>query len=70
MTGSKHNHEGKSGDSGEPEPGPYWKRMHRDWRFWIGALLMGAALAVYVLSGDLAWVPSGHPQPALPATGP
>ena len=43
MTGSKHNHEGNSGDSGEPEPGPYWKRMHRDWRFWIGALFMAAA---------------------------
>ena len=24
MTGSKHNHEGNSGDSGEPGPGPYW----------------------------------------------
>ena len=70
MTGNRHNHEGHSGDSGEPEPGPYWKRMHRDWRFWIGAILMGAAIAVYVLSGDLAWVPRGHPQPALPATGP
>jgi len=63
MTGSKHNHEGNSRDSGEPEPGPYWKRMHRDWRFWIGALFMAAALAVYVLSGDLAWVPHGHRLP-------
>jgi hypothetical protein len=70
MTGSKHNHEGNSGDSGEPEPGPYWKRMHRDWRFWVGAILMGTALAVYVLSGDLAWVPRGHQQQAMPATGP
>jgi hypothetical protein len=69
MTGNKHNHEGNSGDSGEPEPGPYWKRMHRDWRFWIGAVLMAAALSVYVLSGDLAWVPHGHPQQAMPATG-
>ena len=67
MTGNRHNHEGNSGDSGEPEPGPYWKRMHRDWRFWIGAVLMAAALAVYVLSGDLAWVPNGHRQPAMPA---
>jgi hypothetical protein len=70
MTGNKHNHEGNSGDSGESEPGPYWKRMHRDWRFWIGAVLMAAALSVYVLSGDLAWVPHGHPQQAMPATGP
>jgi hypothetical protein len=42
-------------------------RMHRDWRFWIGAVFMAAALAVYVLSGDLAWVPNGHRQSAMPA---
>ena len=52
--------EGNSSDSGEPDPGPYWRRMHRDWRFWVGALLMAGALAVYVLSGDLAWVPIAH----------
>ena len=56
MTGNKHNPEGNSGDSGEPGPGPYWRRMHRDWRFWVGAILMFAAISVYVLSGDLAWV--------------
>jgi hypothetical protein len=34
MTGNRHNNrEGNSGDAGEPEPGPYRKRMHRDWRF-------------------------------------
>jgi hypothetical protein len=37
--------------------------MHRDWRFWIGAVFMAAALAIYVLSGDLAWVPHGHRLP-------
>ena len=52
MTGNKHNHEGNSNDIGEPDPGPYWRRMHHDWRFWVGAILMGAALAIYVLSGD------------------
>ena len=54
MTGSKHNLEGNSGDRGEPDPGPYWRRMHRDWRFWVGAVFTAAALAIYVLSGDLA----------------
>jgi hypothetical protein len=44
--------------------------MHRDWRFWVGAVLMFAALSIYVLSGDLAWVPHGHPQQALPASAP
>jgi hypothetical protein len=28
--------------------------MHRDWRFWVGALFMSASLVIYVLSGDLA----------------
>jgi hypothetical protein len=61
MTGNKHNPEGNS-DQGEPDPGPYWRRMHRDWRFWVGALFMSAALAIYVLSGDLAWIPRGQPR--------
>jgi hypothetical protein len=29
---------------------------------------MAAALAIYVLSGDLAWVPNGHRQAAIPAS--
>ena len=70
MTGSKHNREGNSGEGSEPGPGPYWRRMHRDWRFWVGAILMFAAISIYVLSGDLAWVPHGHSQQALPASGP
>jgi hypothetical protein len=65
MTGSKHNREGNSSDSGEPGPGPYWRRMHRDWRFWVGAVLMITAIAIYVLSGDLAWVPRGLPRHSL-----
>ena len=70
MTGNKHNFEGHSSDSGEPDAGPYWARMHRDWRFWVGALLMFGAISIYVLSGDLAWVPGGHQQPAVPASAP
>ncbi|MGD0733538.1 MAG: hypothetical protein ABR976_00260 [Terracidiphilus sp.] len=62
MTGSKSNHEGNSSGLGEPDPGPYWRRMHRDWRFWVGALLMFAALAIYILSGDLSWLPRSQPQ--------
>jgi hypothetical protein len=66
MTGSKHNFEGNSSDSGEPNSGPYWRRMHRDWRFWLGAALMCAALSIYVLSGNLARVPSRQPQQPVP----
>ena len=66
MTGSKHNFEGHSGNSGEPDAGPYWRRMHRDWRFWVGALLMFGAVSIYVLSGDLAWVPRSQPRLSVP----
>jgi len=58
MTGSKYNQSGSGREGGEPDPGPYWKRMHCDWRFWVGAFLMMTALAVYVFTGDLAWVPT------------
>jgi hypothetical protein len=54
---SRHNHEGQSGELGEPGPGPYWQRMDRDWRFWVCAFFMAVALVIYVLSGDLASVP-------------
>ncbi len=63
MTGSKHNHEGNCSDKDAPDPGPYWKRIHRDWRFWLGAPPMAAALAIYVLSGDLSRLPHGHQFP-------
>jgi uncharacterized membrane protein len=41
---------------------PYWKRAHHDWRFWIGLVLMLTAMAVYVGSDDLVWVPWGRPK--------
>jgi hypothetical protein len=37
--------------------GPYWKRVHRDWRFWVGVALMAIAIAVYITSDNLAFVP-------------
>ena len=67
MTGSKHNREGNSGEEGEPDPGPYWRRMHHDWRFWVCAIIMFAAIGIYVVTENLATVPGGHAQPALPA---
>ena len=35
---------------------PYWKRAHHDWRFWVGMCFMFAALAIYILSDDLAFL--------------
>ena len=45
---------------------PYWKRAHTDWRFWIGVVLMFAAIVTYVLSLDLAWRP--RPNPPTPTS--
>jgi hypothetical protein len=36
--------------------------MHRDWRFWTGALLMAAALAAFMFIGGVASVPWARPQ--------
>jgi hypothetical protein len=40
-------------------PAPYWRRMHHDWRVWVGLVLMLAAITIYILSEDLACLP--HP---------
>jgi hypothetical protein len=41
---------------------PYWKRAHQDWRFWIALLLMIAAMIIYVVSEDFAWLPRNRLQ--------
>jgi len=43
--------------------GPYWTRAHRDWRVWVGVILMLAAMITYVMTDDLAWGPHLQPQP-------
>lgn len=53
MTGSKNNLEGHSDNISEPSSGPYWKRMHCDWCFWLSAVFMFVAQSICVLSGDL-----------------
>jgi hypothetical protein len=49
---------------GEPHHarGHDWKRLHHHWYFWVGMLLMVAALVIYVMTEDLAWVPRSQPQ--------
>jgi hypothetical protein len=44
---------------------PSWKQAHLDWRFQIALVLMFAAIAIYVLSDDLAFLPRGGPRPAV-----
>jgi hypothetical protein len=35
----------------------YWKRAHRDWRFWVFFVLMLTGIIVYVMSDDFAFFP-------------
>ncbi len=37
---------------------PYWKRAHLDWRVWVAAAFIFAAIAVYVWTVDLSMVPN------------
>jgi hypothetical protein len=47
---------------------PYWTRAHRDWRVWVGVVLMLACMIIYLMTNDLAWGP--HPQPRQPISIP
>ena len=61
-----HRDEEPNRDNVHHGPRPYWKRAHRDWRFWVAVVLMFAAMIIYVMSDDLAgWT---HSQPQRPAS--
>jgi len=65
MHESKHSHDQHGRQDGEHvhhDDSPYWGRAHRDWRFWVGLLLMCAAITVYFMSDDLSLAPSSQPQ--------
>jgi hypothetical protein len=38
--------------------GPYYKRMHHDWRFWLGVVLILSALCIYIMSVDFTIQPA------------
>lgn len=60
---SKHHNHGNEGSEGvrvHAKPAvPYWRRAHRSPLFWVGLSLMLAAIAIYVVSENLAFLP--HP---------
>jgi hypothetical protein len=64
MSENKHGSHGNEGPervSVHAGPQPYWKRAHHDWRIWVGLAFMFAAIMIYVMSDDLAFLP--HRQP-------
>jgi hypothetical protein len=46
---------------------PYWKRAHRDWRFWVGFFCISVALFIYITSVDLSLVLLRHSH-SVPVT--
>ncbi len=50
-------------------PGPYGKRAHHDWRFWIALFCMLLAITIYVLREDLSLVPRFRTRPPAARTG-
>jgi uncharacterized membrane protein len=44
---------------GSHEKVSYWRRAHHDWKFWVGLTLMFVAMAIYILSYDLVFLPHG-----------
>jgi hypothetical protein len=76
-----HGHESGQGHHGNHDKGwhevhdhrhgPYWRRMHRDWRVWLGVTLMLIAMVIYILSLNESLRPGGgrlqQPMPAAPA---
>jgi hypothetical protein len=61
-----HRHDGEHvHHSDHPGERPYWRRAHRDWKFWIALSLMLAAIVIYVMSDDLMFRPHRQSQPSL-----
>ena len=60
-------HHGPHHNTADGKPAPYWKRAHRSWIFWVGTVLMFAAILIYVMSFDLAFRPrvrAAQPTPS------
>jgi hypothetical protein len=56
MSEGKHSHHGQGITDGEHlahDPGPYWRRAHRDWRIWVALFFCLAAITLYVMSDNL-----------------
>jgi hypothetical protein len=63
-----HSHGDPNGGPISARSQPYWTRAHRDWRVWLGVILMLAAMTIYLMTNDLAWGP--HLQPRQPISSP
>ena len=63
---ASHKAHARDGGGLHPAHGPYLSRAHKDWRVWVGAVLMAIALGVFVVSGDLGFLYRTPQQQAPP----
>jgi hypothetical protein len=66
---SPHEHPKHDSHQHHHEHAPKSWKPHLDWRLWA-AVLMLAAMALYILSMDEALQPGGPAQPPMPADAP
>ena len=65
MSESNHNHHRLEDAAREHVHRPYWKSLHRDWRVWVGVLLMLAVMTLIVMRGSLGRRLAVQPQAQL-----
>jgi hypothetical protein len=66
MNETKHSnsaHGGLNPDGLHHVHSPYWKRAHHDWRFWVAAFLIFAAMIFYVITVEFSLPPRSQPLP-------
>jgi hypothetical protein len=56
---SSHQHGTPARESTHHDTPAYWRRAHRDWRFWVALVFMLAAISIYFLSDDMALLRHG-----------
>jgi hypothetical protein len=47
-----------SGKNFNKHHGPYYKRMHKDWRIWVGVVIILVAISIYIVTVDFSIQPA------------
>ncbi len=60
MSHTHHHHHADDRTTGKEPNGPYWKRAHHDWKFWLAISLMLTAMMTYIVTLDLSVQPDAQ----------
>ncbi len=63
MKQSHHPQTGTESEGVQKDHRPYWKRAHRDWRVWVGVVLMLTGMFIYVMTDDFSLRFRSRPEP-------